>query len=223
MARRLYNRTVAIDKIVWIDCEMTGLDVGRDELIEVAAIVTDFDLTPADDGVDVIIRPSDQARTNMNEFVTAMHTESGLIDELDSGVSVDEATAQVMAYITKHVPEPKKAPLGGNSVGTDKMFLAAQMPQVVDYLHYRIIDVSSVKELAKRWYPRAYFKSPEKKGGHRALGDILDSIFELNYYRKLIFVDDVTSADVEAVAQEMTTKRASMREGNSTHAGTPGV
>lgn len=172
---------------------MTGLELEVDELIEVAAIVTDFDLNPVDEGVDVIIKPSQRARENMNDFVTNMHTTSGLIGKLDAGMSVDEAATIVLDYIKKHVPEAGKAPLGGNSVGTDKTFLQKQMPQVVDHLHYRIIDVSTVKELAKRWLPKAYFHAPEKTGGHRALGDILDSIKELKYYRNVAFVDDVTS------------------------------
>lgn len=178
---------------------MTGLELEVDELVEVAAIVTDFDLNPVDEGVDVIIRPSQRARENMNEFVTNMHTTSGLIDELDAGTTVEVATTIVLDYIKKHVPEAGKAPLGGNSVGTDKAFLQKQMPEIVDYLHYRIIDVSTIKELAKRWLPKAYFNAPEKTGGHRALGDILDSIQELKYYRNVAFVDDVSSeAAVEA-------------------------
>lgn len=184
---------------------MTGLELEVDELIEVAAIVTDFDLNPVDEGVDVIIKPSQRARENMNEFVTNMHTTSGLIDKLDAGMSIDEATTIVLDYVKKHVPEPGKAPLGGNSVGTDKTFLQKQMPDVVDYLHYRIIDVSTIKELAKRWLPRAYFNAPEKTGGHRALGDILDSIQELKYYRNVAFVDDVTT-DTAAKASRAVTE-----------------
>ncbi len=172
---------------------MTGLELGLDELVEVAAIVTDFDLNPVDEGVDVIIKPSQRARENMNEFVTNMHTTSGLINELDAGTTVQDAATTVLDYIKKHVPEAGKAPLGGNSVGTDKAFLQKQMPEIVDYLHYRIIDVSTIKELAKRWLPKAYFNAPEKTGGHRALGDILDSIQELKYYRNVAFVDDVTT------------------------------
>ena len=174
---------------------MTGLQVGTDELVEVAAVVTDFDLKPVDQGIDVIIKPSDAALAQMNDFVTQMHTTSGLIDEFAQGETVERAQQLVLDYVKKHVPEPGKAPLGGNSVGTDKMFLQAQMPELVDYLHYRIIDVSSIKELAKRWYPRAYYNAPEKKGGHRALGDILDSIYELAYYRQTVFIADPPSTD----------------------------
>ncbi|MGO3180049.1 MAG: oligoribonuclease, partial [Brevibacterium linens] len=166
---------------------MTGLDEVRDELIEVAAIVTDFELNPLDEGIDIVIRPSADARANMNEFVTNMHTTSGLITELDAGTTAAEAQAKVLEYVKKHVPEAGKALLGGNSVGTDKVFLTKQMPELVDYLHYRIIDVSSIKELSKQWFPRAYFQAPAKHGNHRALGDIIDSIIELQYYRKAVF------------------------------------
>lgn len=195
---------MAAERIVWIDCEMTGLDLDVDELVEVAVIVTDFDLNPLDDGIDIVIRPSDRARDNMGEFVTTMHTTSGLITELDGGTTVEDAQAQVLAYIRTHVPVAGKAPLGGNSVGTDKAFLVKQMPEVVDHLHYRILDVSSIKELARRWHPRAYFQSPEKTGGHRALGDIQDSIRELAYYRRAVFREkEPTSAEARAIAAEV--------------------
>ncbi|PMB98831.1 oligoribonuclease [Brevibacterium luteolum] len=193
---------VATDKIVWIDCEMTGLKVGTDELVEIACIVTDFDLNPVDEGIDIVIRPSDAARAQMGEFVTNMHTASGLIDELDAGTDVASAEQQVIDYIRQHVPASVRAPLGGNSVGTDKQFLQAQMPHLVEVLHYRIIDVSSIKELAKRWYPRAYYCAPAKTGGHRALGDIQDSIRELQYYRTLLFrAEEPTGDEATAAAQ----------------------
>ena len=195
---------MAAERIVWIDCEMTGLDLDVDELVEVAVIVTDFDLNPLDDGIDIVIRPSDRALENMGDFVTTMHTTSGLITELDGGTTVEDAQAQVLAYIRAHVPAAGKAPLGGNSVGTDKAFLVKQMPEVVDHLHYRILDVSSVKELARRWHPRAYFQSPEKTGGHRALGDIQDSIRELAYYRRAVFREkEPSSAEARAIAAEV--------------------
>lgn len=195
---------VSNDKIVWIDCEMTGLDEVRDELIEVAAVITDFDLNPLDEGIDIVIKPSAAALENMNDFVTQMHTKSGLITELDTGTTVAEAQTQVLEYIKRHVPESGKAPLGGNSVGTDKVFLTKQMPELVDHLHYRIIDVSSIKELSKQWFPRAYFQSPEKHGGHRALGDILDSIVELQYYRKAVFsAEGPTSDEAKTIAAEV--------------------
>jgi oligoribonuclease len=183
---------------------MTGLDEVRDELIEVAAIVTDFELNPLDDGIDIVIKPSAEARANMNEFVTNMHTTSGLITELDAGTTVAEAQTRVLEYVKKHVPEAGKAPLGGNSVGTDKVFLTKQMPELVEHLHYRIIDVSSIKELSKQWFPRAYFQAPAKHGGHRALGDIIDSIIELQYYRKAVFSAEGPSSDeAKSIAVEV--------------------
>ncbi|MEB7505165.1 oligoribonuclease [Arthrobacter koreensis] len=167
---------------------MTGLDISADALIEVAVLVTDSELNILGDGVDVVIKPEAAALEQMGDFVRQMHTTSKLLDELPGGMTLAEAEAEVIEYITKWVPEPKKAQLAGNSVGTDRMFLARDMPEVIDYLHYRIIDVSTIKELARRWYPRAYFQAPAKNGGHRALGDIQDSINELRYYREAIFV-----------------------------------
>ncbi|MCC3282548.1 MULTISPECIES: oligoribonuclease [Arthrobacter] len=176
------------ERIVWIDCEMTGLDISADALIEVAVLVTDSELNVLGEGVDVVIKPEDSALEQMGDFVRQMHTTSKLLEELPHGMTMAEAEAEVIEYITKWVPEPKKAQLAGNSVGTDRMFLARDMPEVIDYLHYRIIDVSTIKELARRWYPRAYFQAPAKHGGHRALGDIQDSINELRYYRAAVFV-----------------------------------
>ena len=167
---------------------MTGLDVQRDALIEVAVVVTDGDLTIVDPGMDVLITPPAEALDNMNDFVRNMHTSSGLLDDLQtSAVSMEEATEQVLSYIKRFVPQQGKALLAGNSVGTDKMFLEANMPSVIDHLHYRLVDVSSIKELAKRWYPRTFFHAPKKAGGHRALSDILESIDELRYYREVLF------------------------------------
>lgn len=180
--------SISSERIVWIDCEMTGLDLAADALIEVAVLVTDSDLRVLGEGVDVVIKPDDSALAQMNDFVRNMHTSSKLLDELPHGITMQAAEAVVLEYIQQFVPEPGKAQLGGNSVGTDRMFLARDMPAVVEHLHYRIIDVSTIKELARRWYPRAYFQSPAKHGGHRALGDILDSINELRYYRETIFV-----------------------------------
>ncbi|PZU45367.1 MAG: oligoribonuclease [Arsenicicoccus sp.] len=178
---------VSGERIVWIDCEMTGLDNVEDALVEVACLVTDSELNVLGDGVDVVIRPPDAAVEQMGDFVRAMHTESGLLPELDSGVTLEEAQQRVMEYVRAHVPEGRKAPLGGNTVSTDRAFLARDMPELDAYLHYRIIDVSSIKELAKRWFPRAYYMAPAKTGGHRALGDIVDSIAELRYYREAVF------------------------------------
>ncbi|WP_407318467.1 oligoribonuclease [Isoptericola halotolerans] len=176
------------DRIVWIDCEMTGLDLRADALVEVAAVVTDSELNVLGEGVDVVVRPPAEALEQMNDFVRQMHTTSGLLTELDGGTTLADAEAQVLAYVREHVPEIGKAPLAGNSVGTDKMFLDRDMPELVGHLHYRIVDVSSIKELARRWYPRVYFASPKKNGGHRALVDILESIDELRYYREALFV-----------------------------------
>jgi oligoribonuclease len=177
------------DRIVWIDCEMTGLSLEHDALVEVAALVTDFELTVLGDGVDVVIRPPDAALTQMNDFVRSMHTTSGLLDELAEGTTLEDAQARVLEYVRAWAPEAGKAPLGGNTVATDRAFLARDMPDLESHLHYRIIDVSSIKELSRRWYPRAYFSAPTKSGGHRALADIRESIAELRYYRGAVFVD----------------------------------
>ncbi|MDN5824745.1 MAG: oligoribonuclease [Arthrobacter sp.] len=179
---------ISAENIVWIDCEMTGLSLEADALIEVAVLVTDPELNILGEGVDVVIKPEAQSLEQMNDFVRQMHVSSGLLEELDGGVDLDTATEQVLAYIRQWVPEPGKAPLAGNTIGTDRNFLARDMPGVIDHLHYRVIDVSTLKELARRWYARAYFQSPPKTGNHRALGDIRDSINELRYYRKAIMV-----------------------------------
>ncbi|AUH42875.1 oligoribonuclease [Streptomyces sp. CMB-StM0423] len=176
------------DRMVWIDCEMTGLSLTGDALVEVAALVTDSELNVLGDGVDIVIRPPAAALASMPDVVRAMHTASGLLDELAGGTTLADAERQVLAYVREFVPEPGRAPLCGNSVGTDRGFLSRDMPDLEGYLHYRIVDVSSVKELARRWYPRAYFNSPEKAGNHRALADIRESIAELRYYREAVFV-----------------------------------
>ena len=176
------------DRIVWIDCEMTGLDLRADALVEVAAVVTDSELNVLGEGVDVVVAPPPAAVEQMNDFVRDMHTTSGLIEELAGGMTLADAEQAVLDYVREWVPDPGKAPLAGNSVGTDKMFLDRDMPELVRHLHYRIVDVSSIKELARRWYPRVYFASPKKDGGHRALADILESIDELRYYREALFV-----------------------------------
>ena len=176
------------DRLVWIDCEMTGLDVVNDALIEVAALVTDFELNVLGEGIDIVIKPPSEALAQMNPVVTDMHTHSGLLDELDGGVDLATAENAVLDYIREFVVEPRKAPLAGNTVGTDRLFLSRDMPALESYLHYRIVDVSSIKELARRWYPRTYFASPVKHGNHRALADIQESIDELRYYRAAIFV-----------------------------------
>jgi oligoribonuclease len=176
------------ERLVWIDCEMTGLDLGADALVEVAALVTDFDLNVLGEGVDVIIKPPAEAIDQMIEFVRNMHATSGLLEEMKNGVTIEDAQEQVMAYIREHCPADSRPPLAGNTVGTDRGFIARDMPELDGFLHYRIIDVSSIKELAKRWYPRAYFAAPAKRGNHRALADIQESIEELRYYRDTVFV-----------------------------------
>ncbi|GAA5154157.1 oligoribonuclease [Microbacterium pseudoresistens] len=176
------------DRIVWIDCEMTGLDPELDELVEVAVVVTDFELKVLDPGFQIVITPSAAALEHMGEFVTEMHRASGLLEEIPDGVSLVEAQEKVLEYIRRFVPQERKAPLGGNTIGTDRMFLAKYMPELDQYLHYRNIDVSSIKELSRRWYPRVFFQAPDKDGGHRALADILESIRELEYYRRAVFV-----------------------------------
>jgi oligoribonuclease len=176
------------DRLVWIDCEMTGLDVKSDALIEVAALVTDFELNVLGTGLDVVIKPPSAAVEQMKDVVREMHTASGLLDQLDAGVDLATAEDAVLDYVRAHVPVPGKAPLAGNSVGTDRLFLSRDMPSLEEYLHYRIIDVSSIKELARRWFPRAYYASPRKGGHHRALADIRESIEELRYYREAVFV-----------------------------------
>ena len=176
--------------MVWIDCEMTGLIPERDVLIEVAALITDSDLNVLGEGVDVVIRPEAEALPGMEKVVREMHTASGLLEELNQGVSLEEAEQRVLAYVTTWVPEARRAPLAGNSVHADKAFLRLGMPTLMDHLHYRIIDVSTIKELASRWYPEAKEAAPEKTGNHRALGDIRDSIEELRHYRRSIFRQD---------------------------------
>ncbi|WP_405086598.1 oligoribonuclease [Microbispora sp. NBC_01389] len=194
------------DPLVWIDCEMTGLDLGHDALVEVACIVTDGELNQLDEGVDVVIKPPAETLEQMSDVVREMHTASGLLRALSTGVTLAEAEAVVLDYIRSHIPEAKRAPLCGNSIATDRAFIARDMPLVDGHLHYRMIDVSSIKELARRWYPRVYFASPEKQGGHRALADITESIRELRYYRAAVFVpqpgpDSATAREVaEAVS-----------------------
>ena len=186
------------DRLVWIDCEMTGLDLAIDELVEIAVIVTDFELRPLDPGFQIVIKPDASALANMNDFVTAMHEKSGLLEAIPNGVSVAEAEFEVLEYIQRFVPLEGKAPLAGNTIGTDRMFLAKYMPRVDRWLHYRNVDVSSIKELARRWYPRAYIHAPAKDGGHRALADISESLRELAYYRSVVFVPEPGPTSDEA-------------------------
>lgn len=176
------------DLIVWIDCEMTGLDIEKDALIEIAVLVTDGSLNVLGDGVDLIIKPPQAALDQMPEIVRQMHTSSGLLDELENGITLQEAETLIMEYIRTFVPDARKAPIAGNSIGTDRAFISRDLKALEMHLHYRVIDVSSIKELVRRWYPRVYFASPKKLGNHRALGDIKDSLIELAYYRRAIFV-----------------------------------
>ena len=191
------------DRLVWIDCEMTGLDIERDALVEIACMVTDGELALLDDGVDLVIKPPAEAVDQMVDVVRDMHTASGLLEELAAGVTLAEAQEQVLRYVRGHIAEPRKVPLCGNSIATDRTFIARDMPELDTFLHYRMVDVSSIKELARRWYPRAYFASPPKHGGHRALADIRESIQELRYYREAIFVpppgpDSATARQIAA-------------------------
>jgi len=176
------------EHLVWVDCEMTGLDLKADALIEVAALVTDSELNVLGNGIEVVIRPPAEALAQMGEFVRTMHENSGLLPLLENGMTMADAEEQVLAYVREHVPEPRRAPLAGNTIGTDRAFLARDMPTLEGHVHYRNVDVSSIKELARRWYPRAYYNTPAKTGNHRALADIRESIEELRYYREALFV-----------------------------------
>jgi oligoribonuclease len=176
------------DRLVWIDCEMTGLAIVHDALVEVAVLVTDSDLNVLGEGVDLVISPPADALAQMSDVVRQMHTTSGLINDFPVGVTLEHANAVVLEYLHEYVPEPARTPLAGNTVHMDRQFLARDLPEVEAWLHYRNVDVSSIKELVRRWYPRVYFASPGKTGNHRALGDIRDSINELRYYRRTVFV-----------------------------------
>jgi oligoribonuclease len=177
------------DRLVWIDCEMTGLDLGRDALIEIAVLVTDGDLQVLGDGVDVVIHADEDKLAGMPDIVREMHAKSGLTEAVRaSTVTVGEAEELALAYIREHVPDPRVAPLAGNSIATDRGFLTRDMPALDAHLHYRMVDVSSIKELCRRWYPRVFFAKPEKGLAHRALADIEESIRELDYYRHTLFV-----------------------------------
>lgn len=191
------------DYLVWIDCEMTGLDLSLDELIEIAVVITDYDLNIVDPGLQLVIKPSDAALAQMNDFVTNMHQVSGLINDLPDGLSLQDAQAEVLAYLQRFVPQGK-APMAGNTIGTDRAFIERYMPEVNGWLHYRNVDVSSIKELSKRWFHRAYQQAPQKKGGHRALADILESIQELHYYRRAVFLAEpgYTSDELKEISAE---------------------
>ncbi|WP_345062983.1 oligoribonuclease [Leifsonia kafniensis] len=197
--------TNSSDRLVWIDCEMTGLNLETDELVEIAVVITDYDLNLVDPGINIVIKPDASALEQMGDFVRNMHTTSGLIEEIPNGVTAAEAEFEVIEYLLKFIPAEQKAPLAGNSIGTDRGFLTRYMPRLDNHLHYRNVDVSSIKELARRWYPRVYFQAPTKDGGHRALADILESIRELAYYRKALFVGDPgpSTDEAKAIATEV--------------------
>jgi oligoribonuclease len=212
------------DRLVWIDCEMTGLDLGADALIEVAALVTDFELNVLGDGVDVIVRPPDAALEQMDDFVRTMHTTSELLAALAEGLSLRDAEQEVLAYVREHCPDGSRPPLAGNTVATDRAFLARDMPALESFLHYRIVDVSSIKELARRWYPRAYYAAPPKSGNHRALADIQESIEELRYYRAAVFVPPPgpDSETARALAAEHGGALTGVRAGPAPDSSAPG-
>ncbi|HEV7974652.1 oligoribonuclease [Amycolatopsis sp.] len=194
------------DHLVWIDCEMTGLDLGKDALIEIAALVTDSELNVLGEGVDIVIHADEEALANMPEVVQKMHAHSGLTEEVRrSTVTLEEAERRVLEYVKAHVPDPNQAPLAGNSIGTDRGFITRDMPDLDSHLHYRMVDVSSIKELVRRWYPRIYYAKPEKGLAHRALADIKESIGELDYYRRIAFVPQPgpTTEQAKAAAAEV--------------------
>jgi len=190
------------DKFVWIDCEMTGLDLNNDALIEVAVLVTDGELNILGDGAEVIIKPTDEALEQMGDFVREMHTNSGLLNRLATGVTMEEGMERILSHVKEFVPIQRKAPLAGNTIGTDRAFLARDMPELESWVHYRNLDVSSIKELARRWYPKVMYQAPAKGGNHRALADIQESIEELRYYREALFVPQPgpTSAEARVIA-----------------------
>jgi oligoribonuclease len=191
--------------LVWVDCEMTGLDASKDVLVEIAVLVTDSELNIIGEGVDVVIKASSEQLSGMDDFVTKMHTDSGLIEQIPNGISVSEAEELILKYLESAGVPSGKSPIAGNSVYVDRIFISRDMPRLSEFLHYRTVDVSSIKELARRWYPKVYFNSPTKTGNHRALGDIKDSIAELAFYRKTVFVaaPGPESAEIKQIAAEI--------------------
>ena len=181
--------------LIWIDCEMTGLSLEKDVLVEIAVLVTDSELNVIGEGIDLVIKATTEQLAGMNEFVTQMHTTSGLITEIPNGITVEAAEDAILAYLESAGTVAGKSPLAGNSVSVDRNFIARDMPRLTEYLHYRTVDVSSIKELARRWYPKTYFAAPAKTGNHRALGDIQDSIAELAYYRSSLFIPSDTASE----------------------------
>lgn len=203
------------EQIVWIDCEMTGLDVDADGLCEIAVIVTDFDLTPLDPGFEIVINPGEAALTNMGDFVRKMHEKSGLLPRIEAGTTLEDAEQQVIAYLARFVTAGKRPLVAGNTIGMDRRFISKYLPNLDAMLHYRSIDVSTIKELSRRWYVPAYFGSPEKRGGHRALADIAESIQELAYFRAAVMVpgDGPNATAAAALAQEASVAYAPLIDG----------
>ncbi len=197
MVGTLHPMATELPHLIWIDCEMTGLDLATDALVEIAVLVTDSELNVIGEGIDLVIQATDGQLASMNDFVREMHTSSGLITEIPKGITVAAAEAQILAYLQSAATESGKSPLAGNSVSVDRNFIARDMPLLNAYLHYRTIDVSSLKELARRWYPKTYFAAPAKTGNHRALGDIQDSIAELAYYRQSLFITGANNSPTE--------------------------
>jgi oligoribonuclease len=197
--------------LVWVDCEMTGLDTVKDALVEIAVLVTDSELNVIGDGVDVVIKATPEQLAGMDEFVTKMHTDSGLIEKIPNGITVSEAEDLILKYLENAGVASGKSPLAGNSVYVDRMFIARDMPRLSGYLHYRTVDVSSIKELTRRWYPKVYFNSPAKTGNHRALGDIKDSIAELAFYRATVFVNHPgpDSAAIKEISKQINSELSS--------------
>ena len=184
----LGHMSADLPNIIWVDCEMTGLDIQNDALVEIAVLVTDAQLNVLGTGVDLVIKCEQDKLDSMAEVVKNMHTNSGLIKEIPNGTSLEKADEVIITYLEKYAPVEGKSPLAGNSVYVDRAFIARDLPLLNKYLHYRTIDVSTIKELARRWHPKTYFSAPAKDGNHRALGDIRDSIAELDYYRSAIFL-----------------------------------
>ncbi len=186
--------------LVWMDLEMTGLDPERHVIVEIATLVTDDDLNVVAEGPDLVIKPSDEALTRMDDFVKNMHRKSGLLTAMADGISLEEAGAATLAFIRTQVPEARTVPLAGNSIGTDRRFLAAYLPEIEEYLHYRSVDVSTIKELARRWYPDVVAAAPSKSGGHRAMDDIRESVAELAYYRSTLFRPELSTGDASTTS-----------------------
>lgn len=205
------------DQIVWIDCEMTGLDVDQDGLCEIAVIVTDFELTPLDPGFEIVINPGAEALEHMNDFVRSMHEKSGLLPRIAEGATLEDAELQVIAYLQRFITSGRRPLVAGNTIGMDRRFIAKYLPALEERLHYRSIDVSTIKELSRRWYPAAYFGAPEKRGGHRALADIAESIQELAYFRDAVMVPGPGPDKVAAAthAQGATERFASLVSGEA--------